>query len=90
MTSLLVLIFLFLVGALEDWLCALYLRKVGDDKVSAAVAISIIHTIVRCSVLATLTDELLSGGKIQLIAYALGGGLGTFCGLRKKSRLPTN
>lgn len=82
--SLLVLIILFCVGILQDALSARYLRYVQDNHIKSAVFLSVVITLLGCSVWMELLNQFLQKHYGAIIAYSLGGGIGTWLGLLKK------
>lgn len=83
--SLLVFAALFILGIFQDALSAFYLRLVSERRIILASIISVIITLVGYLVLAALIESLVAGGLHNIVAYALGGGIGTYVGLYKKA-----
>lgn len=85
MSNLLVILILFLLGIFQDALSAFYLRLVSERRILLASFISVLITFVGYIVLISLVEQMIVGGLANLAAYALGGGVGTYIGLFKKS-----
>ena len=82
---LLICVVLFIVGALQDWSSAIWLRCVNAKRRGWATFISIAHTFVSYLIWFKLSEQYLtSGDLIPLIVYSMAGGLGTFVGLGHK------
>jgi uncharacterized protein YebE (UPF0316 family) len=86
MNALLVVTALFAVGLLQDALAALYIRLAANNNIFWASVISVLITLISCSAWVIMADTLISGGIHNLIAYAIGGGVGTYIGLGKKTK----
>jgi uncharacterized protein YebE (UPF0316 family) len=84
MSACLVFIALFAIGLFQDALSAFYLRLVSERRIVAASFISVLITFIGYSVLVTLIEQMIVGGLLNVAAYAVGGGVGTYIGLFKK------
>jgi len=80
---LLACLILFVVGGLQDLGSAWYLTAASAKNYRLAAVISAVHTFASYAIYAIIAEKLLSGEIIPLLAYSLGGGLGTFVGLKK-------
>lgn len=81
------LLLLFVVGIIQDALCAFYLVLVRDNRYIVASFLSIIITILSYGVWAVFINQTLETSMSGLAVYSVGGGIGTYLGLRKKNHI---
>lgn len=80
------LLVLFVLGIVHDALWALYFRLAAEGhSISSAIA-SMVITVMSFTIFANLVTEVMQGDYSQLIAYTLGGGIGTFLIVWMRSR----
>jgi hypothetical protein len=70
----------FLLGAIEDFVVSLFYRAIADKKATRAGVISSVHTLLAVFVVASIIK---GNSFLPLCAYALGGGFGTFAGVKR-------
>jgi hypothetical protein len=68
-----------LIGTLEDYIVSLYYRAIADRMALRASAISVFHTLMAVFVVGNCIT---SNSIWPLVAYALGGGIGTYAGVK--------
>jgi hypothetical protein len=70
----------FLLGAIEDFVVSLFYRAIADKKATRAGIISSVHTLLAVFVVASIIK---GNSFLPLCAYALGGGMGTWLGVKR-------
>jgi hypothetical protein len=70
----------FLLGAIEDFVVSLFYRAIADKKATRAGVISSVHTLLAVFVVASIIK---GNSFLPLCAYALGGGAGTWLGVKR-------
>lgn len=83
--SLQVVILCFLAGLFQDGLTTLYTRWVAEKKILSASLMSVLITITGYLLFASMLSSMLGGNYTYLTAYAIGGGLGTYGALYKRT-----
>ena len=71
------------IGTLEDFIVSLYYIAIGEGRPLKSAIISTIHTVLAIFVVATV---IVSRSPWPLLAYAVGGGVGTYCGVSHRNR----
>jgi uncharacterized membrane protein len=71
------------IGTIEDFIVSLYYIAIGEGRALRSAIISTIHTVLAIFVVATV---IVSRSPWPLLFYALGGGVGTYCGVRHRNK----
>ena len=69
------------IGTLEDYLISWYYLFISEKRAAPSAAISFVHTLLAVFVVASV---IVSESPWPLLAYAFGGAVGTYCGVRFK------
>jgi|GEM_PF-3282335 len=85
--SLLLLIVLFCTGVLQDVLSTKYLKVVQNNHIKSSVILSIVITLIGCGVWMELLNQFLQQDYSAIIAYSLGGGLGTYLAMLRRKEV---
>jgi uncharacterized protein YebE (UPF0316 family) len=72
------LLVLFLLGIFHDALWALYFRLTAEGYGIASAIASMVITVMSFTIFANLVTDVMQGSYSHLIAYTLGGGIGTY------------
>lgn len=73
---------LFILGALNDFISAAYLKAAAKDYYKTAAAISVVHTLFSYGIFFGLAESLMAGHVATIVVYALGGGAGTWLSVK--------
>jgi hypothetical protein len=80
MKTLYLCVIFFLLGAVEDFVISLFYRAIADKRATRAGIISAVHTLLAVFVVASIIK---GNSFLPLCAYAAGGGLGTWTGVKR-------
>jgi uncharacterized protein YebE (UPF0316 family) len=82
------LLVLFILGIIHDAVWALYFRLAAEGYSIGSAITSMVITIMSFTIFANLVGDVMAGSYGNLIAYTLGGGIGTFIVVWARSRKP--
>lgn len=71
------------IGTIEDFIVSLFYRAIAEKRAARSAGISFIHTLLTLFVVASI---IISGNFWLLLAYSIGGAVGTYCGVSNNRR----